>query len=244
MDNQEAIDKVFNSLRNLPQYRNKPEAELMAIAKHKVEQDEADIDIVGKFKNLAEKKIAKSLQNKYLEDYEIETVSDKNTLKEVIYLEVIQNRLQEKLNDFYETDNKAVPFNLIEIIHKNSDAIIRLKNTLGLNRSKEKRSSYDVLEHLKKRFKKWLFENQASRTLSCPHCGKMILLKIRTAIWEAQKHPFFRDKVLYNKHLMHMLHTGQITRDDVGKVLEQSPDMCDWIIDKIENPNANKQQVK
>jgi len=188
-------------------------------------------DIVDKFKG-DEKVIAESLLDRYLRDYSLETTSDVNTLKEVIYYEVIQQRLQQKLNSF--ADNQSVPIQLVEIMHKNSDVIVKLKNTLGLFAEREKKTEYDVLAHMKRRFKVWLNENQASRTLACPHCGKMMMLKLKTEAWEAMKHPFFRDKVLYNYHLIKLYQESKITRDDVSKVLECSPDYVDWVITKIE----------
>ena len=124
-------------------------------------------DIVNKFKG-EEKKVVENLLEKYLRDYSIETISDVNTLKEVIYYEVIQHRLQDKMNELAE--NKTIPIQLVNVMHENSDAIIRLKNSLGLFESKEK-DDKDVLNLLKKRFKVWLAENQGSRTLTCPHCN-------------------------------------------------------------------------
>jgi DNA-directed RNA polymerase subunit RPC12/RpoP len=193
-------------------------------------------DIVNKFKG-EEKKIVVDLLEKYLRDYAIETISDVNTLKEVIYYEVIQYRLQDKMNDF--ADNKTIPIQLVNIMHANSDAIIRLKESLGLYKEKEE-NKFDVLKNLKKRFQVWLGENQGSRTLVCPHCGKMVLLKIKTDAWIAQKHPFFKDRVLYNKHLIKLLNDKKIDRLDVATVLECSPDYVDWILSKIEQQEQMK----
>lgn len=188
-------------------------------------------DIVDKFKG-DEQKLANNLLERYLKDYSIESTSDINTLKEVIYYEVIQQRLQQKLNDF--AANASVPAQLVDMMHKNTDIIIKLKNTLGLFAEKEKKTEYDVLSHMKRRFKTWMHENQATRTLVCPHCSKMIMLKMRTEAWESQKHPFFRDKILYNHHLIKLYQESKISRDDVGKVLQCSPDYVDWVIQKIE----------
>jgi DNA-directed RNA polymerase subunit RPC12/RpoP len=197
------------------------------------------------FSNKAEIKQSRLLLGKYLDDYSIETISDKNTLKEVIYLEIVQQRLQEKLNEFYAGDAKAVPLQLVELIHKNSEAILKLKFSLGLSKEKEtKKSGLDVLGELKKRFAIWRSENQGSRTLSCPHCGKMIMLKIRTDAWKAQKHPFFQDRILTNKHLLELYKKGTLTKKDVAKVLECASDYVDWIIEKSRTPaNADKKET-
>jgi len=197
-------------------------------------------DIVNKFQG-AEKKIASTLVEKYLKDYSIETISDINTLKEVIYYEIIQYRLQDKLNDF--ATQKTIPIQLVNVMHENSEAIIKLKNSLGLFSNKEKKTNYDVLKHLKKRFSLWLEENQASRTLICPHCSKLVLLKIRTKEWEAQKHPFFKDRVIYNKALFDLYHSKKISKKDVADILETSEDYIDWVIEKVEKNYANAANI-
>jgi DNA-directed RNA polymerase subunit RPC12/RpoP len=92
--------------------------------------------------------------------------------------------------------------------------------------------------------KKWREENQGSRSLQCPHCGKMVLLKIRTDIWESLKHPFFKDKILANTHLMEMYRIGKISKHDVAKVLGTSVDYVAWLVKKIYQKEFNKEERK
>jgi len=61
----------------------------------------------------------------------------------------------------------------------------------------------------------------------------MTLLKIRTDAWEAQKHPFFKDRVLANKHLMKMYKDKKISQKDVALVLDCSDDYIDWMIKRV-----------
>ncbi len=239
---QEIKDKA-TALRNLVSFKKKSDEYILDKARELLEKEKSGVDMVSMFTNRKEIKRARILLEKYLEDYTIESISDKNTLKEVIYLEIVQQRLQEKLNEYYDKDSKAVPIQLVETIHKNSEAILKLKTSLGLNREKEQRSSVDILSIMKVRFKPWLRQNQASRTLLCPHegCGQMIMLKIRTEEWEAQKHPFFKDRILGNVHLVKLYQNRIITKEDVAKILEASDDYVDWLIDKwqLEEKPAN-----
>ena len=76
-------------------------------------------------------------------------------------------------------------------------------------------------------------ENQVSKHMACPWWSKMILLKLRSEMWEAQKHPFFKDRVVYNSHLFKMLSDAKIEKSDVAKVLETSTNYVDWIISKV-----------
>lgn len=195
-------------------------------------------DPVGtKYANLQERKLAQELYDKYAQEYKLESVSEKNALQQLIYFEVLQYRMQGKLNEAYSKDMKAVPADLVSTMHKNSDAILRIKETLGLHRKKEKQSGYDALEHLKQRFLKWCEENQGSRTLKCPHCMEQVLLKIRTDAWEAQKHPFFKDNMIYNKHLFaNRGRTVLIDDKFIADCLEFSPDYVSWMVAKSQAP--------
>jgi DNA-directed RNA polymerase subunit RPC12/RpoP len=85
---------------------------------------------------------------------------------------------------------------------------------------------------IKPKFRRWLDENQASRYIVCPHCSKSILLKIRTEAWEAQKHPFFRDRILGNAHLIELYKQNKLTKEDLAKIFETSPDYVVWLVEK------------
>ena len=196
------------------------------------------IDISGKFKDKDEIKLAEVLLERYLKDYELESISDSNTIQEVIYYEVLQTRLQDKINELYSNNVKAIPYDVVGIMHKNSETIIKLKSTLGLNKSgKEKLVGYDAFEHQQKRIRKWLDENQAGRTIKCPYCEQFVLLKMRTDAWESQKHPFFQDNTVWNKHLMSCLNkTVYIDDQFVADVLETSRDYVSFMVQKSRRP--------
>lgn len=198
-----------------------------------------EIDIASKFTDKNDRKQAKSLLSRYLHDFIIESVSDINTLKEIIYLEIVQFHLHDKLSDMYSSDTKIMNFSTLDIIHKNSDAILKLKATLGLKKEQERLDDYSSLELLKKRFKRWGEENQGSRYLKCPHCIKPILLKIRTEAWEALKHPFFQDNFLCNKHLLaHLGKTVEIDANFIAKVFNTSPNYITWMLARMVNPTS------
>lgn len=229
-------DKIlskFNQIKHLTEFRDLKDSEIMQKAEGFVKRDDEIFDLINKFSDLKERKLAKNLLVRYLQDFSNITVSDKNILKDLIYYEVVQIRLQTKLNVLHDKDG-AVPSNLMDNLRANSEMILSLKTSLNLL-NKDQKSGYDVIEILKKRFKAWREENQATRTLCCPYCGKMIMLKIRTEAWEAQKHPFFKDRILYNKHLIELYKNNKVTKEDLSLIFECSPDYVDWVINKIEH---------
>jgi len=233
--NEEKVQKAVKQLKGL-KFNKKTDEELLQQAQTLVTSKEQleSIDVEGLFTSKPEKKQAKELLKKYLTDYTIETVSDKNTLSQLIYLEILNLRLQEALNKV-QIDTKAIPTATVDLIHRNLEQISKLKVLLGVTKNvkdQNKQDGFAYLQLVKKKYKKWLEENQGSRTLWCPHCAKATLLKIKMDIWESQKHPFFKDRILGNEHLINLYKAGKVSRDDLSKIFEVSPDYVDWLVVK------------
>lgn len=238
------IESLFKRSRVLKQYKSLSDSELLEIVKTKIDSKiekvgnkELDdlLDIEDMFVDKEEKKEAKKLLNKYLNTYTIDSISEKNTLKQLVFLEVFNNRLQRELNK-YHSEGQPSPPKTIESLHSNLNQISSLKEKIGLCNTKKDRSlneGYAIIDTLYKKWSLWRSENQGSRSLNCPHCGKMIMLKIRTDAWEAQKHPFFKDRILANPHLLELYRLNKITTEDVALVLGTSTDYIQWLIKKI-----------
>lgn len=194
-----------------------------------VEHEDPDLEITfAASKN--EQKIAEKLLLKYVKDYSIKTISDKEAIKQIIFLELMQYRLQEKANDLYK-DSGAVPLNYMNGLQQNMDAINKAKEKLGMTRDKGA-GGYNDIELLKEKFKAWRNDNQVNRQLVCPHCSQFILLKMRTDIYDNQKHPFFKDRILGNEHLIRLYKGNKLKKEDLAKIFETSPDYIDWLVNK------------
>lgn len=183
-----------------------------------------------------EKEYAEILIKSYLKEFTINTVADKETLRDLIYLEIIGKRLREQIDR--EKDN-LIKTN-IDNLYRNTQEITKLKQTLGLlsDKRNENESVYKVIETLKKKHKAWMENNQASRKIQCKHCNQYNLLVMRTDAWEAKKHPYFKDKTLYNKHAFRLLKQGKLRKMDVALILDEdakSTDYVDWILKKVDN---------
>lgn len=185
-----------------------------------------------------EKVKAKKAFDEYCARYHIEAYSDYQMLEELIYREVLQGRLRDKADAIEAKNEKEkkeekVPRNLVETMNENFNQIMSIKEKLGMFENKQGKDGFDYIQKLKEKFKKWCEENQGSRSLVCPHCSKMILLKIRTEAWEAQKHPFFKDKLLANRKLWQLYKEGKITKQDIAEILGCSDRYVDWLEKKI-----------
>jgi hypothetical protein len=192
---------------------------------------ETDLDVSNLFTDKEEQKLAGELLRKYLADYSIETISDKNTLRQLIYLEAFQSRLQRAANEF-DTTNGAAPIDLMEAIHKNLNQIVSLKEKLGLTKKGEHVDGLKQIELLQKKFKRWREENGPMKTMTCPHCGKLTRLVLNMDSLEAIKHPFWKDRVLGNEHLVRLFKAGVLTKEDIANIFNVSNDYAEILVSK------------
>jgi hypothetical protein len=216
---------------------NKMQKEALSDSSKAIPEDASDTLSIGSlFANAEEANVGRQLAKQYLSEYNIETVSDKELLRQLIYLEVFHKcRLQKLANE--ATNQNLSPEKLISSIHDNLNQIIILKDKLGLSKSSKNTESvndgYKALQLLKQKMKVWKQNNQASRTFACGHCGQMNLLIVKPEVWESQKHPFFKDRILGNTRLIQLYKEGKITQEDVGEILGVSKrDYCEWLINK------------
>jgi hypothetical protein len=201
-------------------------------------KDNLEFDFQGIGLKTSEKRWAHKRFKEYQENYHLDNFSDAQLLEELVYREAIQERYKKKIKSLQDSktvkEQNIVPKFVLKALNDNLTQILLLKEKLGL--FEKKKEVDDVFKHiqtLKKKYQKWLEENQGSRTRICPHCGKMIMFKIRTDKWDAVKHPFFKDRILTNEHLLKLYKDGKLTKEDVAKVLSVSPDYVDFILDKI-----------
>lgn len=234
--------EILTRLRNLPQYKDSKitDEELLELYMNRERDiDSKDISVDELFIDNQEKKEAKKLLKKYLKDYSVETIADKNTLSNLIHADITHRRLQKESNELVEKKKPSNP-KLLEMIHKNLEQIAKLKKELGLNRDKTETSdSYSHIQLLKRKFKAWLENNQLSRHFTCPYCGKQIWLKLRNEAWEMLKHPYLKDRILVNEEVLALYLQGIIKKKNVAKIFGTSEDQIDWTIEKL-NPDLVK----
>lgn len=255
------IDKkaelIYKKTKHFKQYQGLTKEQLIEIIKGNLQakedeglvgstvkkEDIEDLNLDLLFPEGDDRKHSRSLARKYLSDFTIETISDRNTLVQLIYLEVVQGRLQKMINDMY-TKSNVIPLQMLDSLHKNLQELAELKEKLGISRNKldgDKKSAVELIELLKKKFKKYREQNQLSRNMICPHCGQMCLLKIRTDKYDTIAHPFFKDRILCNTHLVKLYKAGVITKNDVSQILGCSDDYVEWLTQKWVKGNRNKE---
>ena len=236
------IDIELSKIQNLRQYKNVSKEDLRHIAYLRTIEDQIDVETL--FVSPEDKRDAKVLVKKYLQDYIPETVSDINTLRSILFLEILNNRFQQEINKA-QTEGKEIPLRSVETIHKNLNEIVILKDALGLLH-KEKEGSVKSLEQkillMRKQFRIWMENNQLSRNAVCPYCGQFFLLRLKMEHWDAQKHPFIKDRILFNQPLTDLYLQKVITKDKLAEILETSPDYIDWMVDRMHKIDEKKEE--
>jgi len=262
--NKQEIEEKITKIRNLHQYKGKSEEELETIAKRllikaknkkqkkQVEKTEEPVPVINPDDSEwlivfdeEEQEQAQKLFNSYKENCHIERLSETNLLKDLVFLEILSNRYKKRINEKSideKTQEKKIPTSLIKAFHDNVDKVISLKEKLF--GSKDENDPYKYITLLVKKFKLWRKKNSATRFRICPHCSKPIQLQLRAEYWDAIKHPWFKDRFLFNEHLFDLYLSGKIKKEDVAKVLQgknvKSTDYVDRVIEKVKNMRAQE----
>lgn len=245
----EKEEKAINRLKNLNQYKNLSRENLKNKVLESQKRKAEGIDSINSveseelFSDKGLKKRREQLFRRYLKEFAIENISDRNTLRQLIFLEITNERLEIQLNKLFKND-KVVPTHAVDILHKNTSQILELKSSLKLIKDNTKKGDYDRLATIIKKYKIWKEQNIECRTRKCPHCAGMIRFNIRADRYELTKHPFFKDNVLYNKELIRLYFDNRLTKEEVAKILETSNDYIDWVIEKIWKPTQGRVEQK
>jgi len=231
LDISDRQETEFNKLRNLNQYKNYTDEQINDLAQKKAIEYHVNLPGLGIAK--AEEKIAQDSLRKYLNDFVPETISDIMILRDIIFLETLNGRFQDKLNE-PDVDNRDM-INFTKLVHENLDKILSLKDAVGITRDKkmaEANSLADKIGMMRKQAELFRKQNQASFQTSCQYCGQLNLLTIRTNHYDSMKHPFFKDRVLGNEYIVQLYLAGKLTKQDVANIFECGKDYIDWLIGK------------
>jgi len=227
------LEKLITRLMSLKQNKGKTREDIEPQAKEILERKE----ILGSlsFCLEEEKKFAANLLEKYLAESAIESFTDKDTLRQLIDLEIVVERIKKLLNIEYEKANKAIPEDMLKHLISFNSQIIEMKESLGLTQRKdEKNDTVKTIENLLERFHKHINkpENRSNYEFQCPNCLEMFLIRRRLDKEkdEVVGHPWFIEGgVLFNKAIFEDLEAGKISEDQVIRYLNATSDYIKWI---------------
>lgn len=217
-----------------------------------------EYQFIGKGLTAKETHWGKIRFDEYKKNYSVIDFSDLLLLESLVFREALIDRYKKKIEKANKDAKKAskngeensgrdvVPKAILNSIDDLLKQCLDLKNKLGLLHKGLDEAR--VNKQREKKFKYWMSQNQACRTVKCEHCGKMCLLTIRTDKYNAQKHPDFFDKYLVNLEAWRCYLLGKISKLELTRILlgqEASlTDYISWVEKKLESNQIWKDFLK
>jgi len=223
------LERIKKRLRGLKQNQNKSEEELDLLAKEKIEEEQIIDNLTFCIDN-KEKKFAANLLKKYLSESSIETEADKDTLRQLIDLQIQCERIKDFLKTEYNKANPAIPTQMLEELRKTNEQVLLLKEKIGLiNRDRQQSTWQDEWKSLKKKALNYYETHKAEYIAKCPYCNKLFQYIIRTKDYKAIKSIWFKETTLYNRPLFNLYHNKKLTREQMAEIFGVSYLYIDFI---------------
>jgi len=188
----------------------------------------------------AEKKWGNRKFKEYEELYSIERLSDLNLLEQLVYLEVIERRYKNRVQELDEynknvTDKNGqikkaiVPKDIREALDENLQQQLIVKEKLGFFQDKNESDFYKHLTILQKKFDIYRQENPLEFKTVCPSCGFIYFLKRRTKDFEPNGLKLFRNKLLLNEEMYKDYKEGKLKKEDYARYIGTDEEFIDWL---------------
>jgi hypothetical protein len=226
-------------LRNLSNYRDLEYSEFLERARKKYflkygkkdeeeKPSEPSVNEVGTWVDDSEGQEALNLFNTYKRGYHLESLSDLELLKKLVYCEINAKRIEKILN---ENSAKVLPREL-RAYNELLNQILNIRVNLGLVKNKAE-GIFEYIELLKKKADSWKKANPNLSYLPCPYCKNALYIKLKDIhLYQAIKHPLFKDKILWNDELLNLIKERKITFEEGAKVLRTSVDEMKLMFEK------------
>ena len=224
MDNLEREIKIVSSQK---QNKGKSLEECTSIAKENLERREILNSLTGCLPS--ELEWAKGLLENYLAESSLSSYAEKDTLRQLIYLEVILERVKVYINKETEKANPVPPIQMLEQLQYLNKQIIEIKTILGLTQKEDQKTVLDEWNKLKTKALNYYKENAGCNVVKCPECKKlfMILKDMKSCV--ETKLPWFKKTILYNQKLYELYDQKKLTAEEMALIFGVSVDYITYI---------------
>lgn len=230
MDN---LEKKINKLRNLKQNKDKTNDELVVLAKEEIEKKDV-ISSLTFCKDDKEREFAIDLLERYTKENSIESEADKDTLRQLIDMEILAERFKYLLKIEYEKSNPAIPLNMVEELRETEKNILEIKTQLGLtNKNRDQAGWIETWEDLRKKAIKYYEEHRGFNTIKCPYCQNLFHLLMRADKHEPIKSSWFRGTILYNIEVFKLFDEKRINIEEAANIMGVSSYYIELIYNEI-----------
>ncbi len=226
------LEKEINRLRNLRQNKDISEEEIEQLAKANIERQEILSSLTFCIDEV-EKKFAQNLLEKYLSESSLESTAERDTLRQLIDVEVLIERIKKFLKTEYAKSNPAIPTQMLDQLTNLNNQLLELKEKLGLTKKEENKNILEEWNKLKNKALAYYKENSGCNVIKCPECKKLFMILKDVRQYTAQKIPFFKRTMLYNKKLFELYEQNRVTIEEMAVILGVSNDYITYIFDNI-----------
>ncbi len=218
------IEKEVKRLSNLLNYKDLDPSELESIAKINVHVRELKKNPL--FIDDAEKKLSEKLFYNYLKNNELESNSDIDTLKSLVFNQIFEQRIQGELNKL-KTEGKYPPDKLIKSLVEVQDQKAKLKVKLGIDRKDDETDDLSAYQLLHKRVDKYINDHKDEFSIGlgfeCEKCNHKnwdtFLLYKQIKDFKILKHPWYAGRFLFNYEIVKDVKDGKISKEDATRYL-------------------------
>lgn len=224
-------EKLIKKYKTLKQYSQLPQEEIEKIVDKNLEEAELLNSFIGL--NEVEKEKAIQLYDKYVTENSFENLAEKSSLTNLVYLEILNDRIKLFIEKEEKEKNGAIPIHMVGQLISNNEQIMKLKDQLGMLKSKDNDSFMVAWEELKKKALTYYNEHRGCTVVKCPNCKQLFNLLMDISNLTAEKSSFFKGTILYNTKLLKLYEEKRLTIDEVAEILGVHSKYVDFIYQNI-----------
>ena len=218
------LNKELKRISHLVQNKDKPEEDLFPLAR--INLMVRDFKSNPLFTDASEITLSLDKYRAYLTNNEIESDSDIDTLKSLIFNEVLESRIQKQFNKLAE-EKKDPTDKLIKSLVEIQDQKSSLKIKLGIDKKADEVDDLSAYQLLHKRVDKYINDHKDEFTIGlgfeCEKCNhqnwETFLLYKRVKDFNMIKHPYFAGRFLFNYEIILDVKNKKISKEDATRYL-------------------------
>jgi len=218
------IDGEIKKLQNLINYKEYTQEALEKIAKVNIRVREFKSQPL--FTNPEEQQLAEERFKSYLENHELESMSELDTLRSLVYNEIFETRIQKELNRIDEK-KEYPPEKLTKQLTDIQNQKMELKVKLGIDNEEKVHDDLTGYQMLMKRGDKYIQAHRNEFTLwisyTCKKCGhkdcESYLIAKKVKDFDTMKHPWYAGRFLFNYEILKDVKEGKLTPENAWRYL-------------------------
>ena len=224
-------DRMIQLYTNQKQNKDKSPEEIEQLVDKKISEEGLLTAFVGL--NDEEKKKAINLYDQYVTEHSFESLAEKSTLINLVYLEMLNDRIKLFIEQEGNDKKGAIPLKMTEQLVFNTTQIMSLKEKLGMMRDADSENALELMNELKEKALTYYNEHAGETYVKCPECQNLFRLLMKIDGLEPAKATFFRGTTLYNQKLMELYHYKKVTLEEVAEIMGVNPKYITYIYENI-----------